>query len=99
MDRDRLAAFVALVEIVAFKHSGHSMFCSQLHHTGGPDIGHPLGVEQHLRAVRVEDLEHLLTVAPGVFANLIRVSGGRVWLFPVGSPIIPVKSPIRNRIS
>jgi len=59
-------------------------------------LAEPLVIEADLRLLLVENLEDLRLVVLGVLGDLSGVSGGRVRLRPVGSPIRPVPSPIRK---
>ena len=62
-----------------------------------PSAREPLRIERDLGLVAIENQEHLVGVRLGVGRRSPRaVSGGRVTLRPVGSPIMPVKSPIRK---
>src|SRR5690606_13410071 len=60
VDRDRLAALVALAEIVALQHASDGMPCGKLDQTRSAHFVHPAGIELDARALRIEDLEDLL---------------------------------------
>ena len=70
MDRDRLACFVALLELAPLQHARHVVGGGELHHLVGGERPEPLAVEAHLGLQRVEDLEHLLLVGLGVRLDL-----------------------------
>src|SRR5947208_3245737 len=57
---DRLAALEALGEIVALEEPRHGVARSEPDHPFGAELVGPLGVEEDLRARRIEDFEHLI---------------------------------------
>ena len=71
VDGDRLAAGVALGEVVALEHARDGVARGELDHAGGADRLEPGGVEADLGLLRVEDLEHLGTVGVGVLQDLL----------------------------
>jgi hypothetical protein len=96
VDRDRLVAMVALGKVIALEHACHGVRCGEANHVDRRHPIHPRRVEHHLGAAAIEDAEYLFGVGFGITRDCSRVSGGRVAFLPVGSPIMPVKSPIRN---
>ena len=66
MHRDRLAAPEALGEIIALEEPRHGVARSEANHPFGAELVGPLGVEEDLRARRVEDFEHLIAIGLGV---------------------------------
>ena len=62
VDRDRLAALVALGEIVALQHARHRVPRRQLDHPVGAERREPFRIERDLGLLAVEDQEHLVRV-------------------------------------
>src|ERR1043165_7396868 len=58
-------------KIVALEELGHGVFRREADDALGAELVGPLGVEQDLRALRVEDLERLIAVALRVGENLL----------------------------
>ena len=93
---DGLARLVALLEIPPLEHARHVV----AGRPGGRGLRRRAALshsrlKRDLGPLAVEDLEDLLLVGLGVRARSPRgSSGGRVFDLPVGSPIMPVKSPI-----
>ena len=96
MDRDRLLRLVALGEVVALEHARDGVLRGEPDHVRGAHRAEPFGVETHLGAFAVEDLEDLVGVGLGVALDLLARERRARDVLPVGSPIIPVKSPIRK---
>jgi hypothetical protein len=84
------------VEVVALEHARHRVLRRELDHVRPHGTHEPLGVEAHLGSFGIEHLEDLRLVGLRVREILSRVNGLRVTFLPVGSPIMPVKSPIRK---
>ena len=75
MDRDRLTAAVALVEIVALQHARHGVLGRQADHAFRAQFVQPLGVEADERLLFVEDLEDLLGIGLRVGLDLFLGQG------------------------
>jgi len=71
VDRDRLAGAEALAEIVALEHARDGVARGEADHSLGAELVRPLGVVQHLRLLRIEDLEHLRAVGLRVLLDLL----------------------------
>ena len=71
MHGDRLPGAVALGEVVALEQPRHRIARREPDHAFRAELVRPLGVEQDLRALRVEDLEGLLAVAARVLQDLL----------------------------
>ena len=85
VDRDRLAALVALGEIVALEHARHRVLRGEPDHAVGAERRQPLRVERDLGLLAVEDHEHLVGVGLRVRLDLLarqrrprHVAAGRV---------------------
>src|SRR5690606_3160359 len=85
VDRDRLAALVALAEIVALQHASDGMPCGKLDQTRSAHFVHPAGIELDARALRIEDLEDLLLIGRRIRLDFFRrqsragrVAAGRI---------------------
>ena len=72
MNGDRLAASVALLEIVALEHAGHRMFGGEFDEGRRAHRTEPRRVELDQGALRIEDLEDLLLVRDGVLGDFRR---------------------------
>ena len=73
MDADRPALAQALGEVVALEQARDRVLRRELDDVGGLHTLHPLRVEADLRALGIEDLEHLLLVGLGVGGHLLAV--------------------------
>src|SRR5258706_15808994 len=71
MDRNLLAALVALAEIVALEHARDVVLRCQLDHVDRSKLVHPGGVERHFGLFRIEHLENLRLIRVGIFRDLI----------------------------
>src|SRR5689334_12389822 len=71
MNRDRLAGGIALAEVVALEHPRNGPGRGEPDEAGGPQLIRPLGIEQNLGAVGVEDLEYLVLVGLRVLQDLL----------------------------
>src|SRR5438094_4574579 len=99
MDADRLLVLIALVKIIALEHPRDACVRADMHQLLGRHGAHPPAVKFDLGAVAVENLEDLPFVRLGVLENILLVNALRVSETPVGSPIMPVKSPIKKMTS
>ncbi|KPX14621.1 Adenosylhomocysteinase [Pseudomonas syringae pv. delphinii] len=71
MDGNGLVAFIALVEIIALKHSRNRVLRGQANEIGRAEFVHPRRVERHLGLGRIENFEDLRLVGFGVIENLL----------------------------
>jgi hypothetical protein len=79
VDGDRLSRAVALAEVVPLEHPGDGVPGGQLDHLGRAHLAHPARVEDHEGLLRIQDVEDLLLVGPGVLQHLLpgeRLAGG-----------------------
>ena len=94
VERDRLAALVALLEVAALEHLRDVVLRGEPHPAEAAKRLQPFAVEPHLGLLRIEDLEDLRLVGLRRSAAISSgVSGGRVFERPVGSPISAVNEP------
>jgi hypothetical protein len=87
---------VALLEVVPLEHARHRMPGGEPNQVSSRHGPHPGRVELHDGAGRVKNPVDLAAVRGGIGLDLVGVSAGRVAFRPDGSPISPVKSPIRK---
>ena len=71
MHGDRLAGFQSLGEVLALQDARHRVARGEADHPFGAELVRPLGVEQDVGLLRVEDLERLLAVGLRVLQDLL----------------------------
>ncbi|MNH21376.1 hypothetical protein D3C79_811830 [compost metagenome] len=71
MNGDWLIGCVALVEVIALKHTSHGVLRSQANEVGRPHLIHPGGVECHFGFCRIQNLEDLSLVGLGILEDLL----------------------------
>lgn len=87
---------VTLGEVVALHHAGQRVAGAQTDEVGGGEVVEPAGVEFHDRLFGIEDLEDLFLIGFGVGDDLFGGQRRTVAERPEGSPMRPVKSPMRK---
>src|SRR5581483_8726487 len=85
MDRDWLIGAIACAEVLTLQHASYGMLSSELDQVRRGHRSKPGRVERHLRFVRVQDFEDLISIGPCVRLDLpwrkrrtCRVLPGRV---------------------
>ena len=63
MNRDRLAAAIALVEVIPFEHPRYGMPCCQSNNALGTQVITPLGIKRNYRLIRIQNLKDLRFVS------------------------------------
>lgn len=97
MDGNGALLAKTLFKIVAFHHAGNCVARGQLDKAGGVHLAKPGRVEGYLGLLGIKDLEDLLFVGFCVGKHLFFGEGRAGFQNrPEGSPMRPVKSPIRK---
>src|SRR5690625_1655408 len=70
MDGDWLIAGVALMKVIALQHASHSVARGKLDEIDSGEFAHPLAVKRDAGFFRIQNLEDLFLVGPGILEHL-----------------------------